>query len=75
MIPFMTMICGLIGGLVVFSYIGYISEISNIPISEIPLSGPDLAFIIYPATLSEMSFSNFWSVLFFIVMILLGIDT
>jgi SNF family Na+-dependent transporter len=31
-IPLLTMACGLIGGLVVFSYIGYICHLSNIPI-------------------------------------------
>jgi len=71
----MTLICGIIGALTVFSYIGYISEIKNIPINRIPLSGPELTFVIYPAILSQMPFSNLLAILFFLIMMLLGIDT
>ena len=48
------------------------SDITNIPISEIPLRGPDLTFIVLPAILDKMPFSNFWAVIFFITMIFLG---
>ena len=74
-IPILTMFCGIIGALVVFSYIGYISHETNVSIEDIPLSGHELAFVIYPATLSKMPFSNLWAMLFFAVMVLLGIDS
>ena len=74
-IPILTMMCGIIGSFVVFSYMGYISHESNISITDIPLSGHELAFVIYPATLSKMPLSNLWAVLFFAVMVLLGIDS
>ena len=74
-IPLLTMCCGVIGAFVVFCYMGHISFTSNIPIDQIPLSGPDLTFVLYPAVLSKMYFSNLWAILFFFVMILLGIDS
>lgn len=74
-IPLMTMMCGVIAALVVFSYLGHISVTSNIPIDLIPIQGPELAFVLYPAVLSKMYFSNLWAILFFTVMILLGIDS
>jgi SNF family Na+-dependent transporter len=74
-IPLMTMMCGVIGSFVVFSYMGHISYTTNTPIQDIPLSGPELAYVLYPATLSKMPLSNLWAILFFTVMVLLGIDS
>jgi SNF family Na+-dependent transporter len=54
---------------------GHMSFETGVPIDKIPLKGPDLAFVAYPAALTMMPWSNFWSVLFFIIMVLLGIDT
>ncbi|KXJ23189.1 Sodium- and chloride-dependent GABA transporter 2 [Exaiptasia diaphana] len=39
------------------------------------LQGPGLAFIGYPAAIAEMPVAPLWSVLFFFVLILLGIDS
>lgn len=52
---------------------GHMSEIMNISIDELPLHGPDLAFIVFPAVLSTMPCSNLLSMIFYIVMIFLGI--
>lgn len=54
---------------------GYMSKISGIAIDDLPLSGPDLTFIAYPAVLTMLPFENAWAVVFFAVMIFLGIDT
>jgi len=64
-----------LAGCVVFTYIGYISVKSGIPINELPLTGPDLAFVLYPAILADMPYPNVWCVLFFACLVLLGIDT
>jgi SNF family Na+-dependent transporter len=76
LIPLLTLACGLLGSLAVFSYIGYCAQTKGIKIEELPsLSGPQLTFIVYPSILASMPFGNFWAVLFFFAMILLGIDT
>ena len=73
--PLLTAFCGLLSALTVFTYMGFMSKLTGVDISDIPLAGPDLLFIVFPSALTYMSFPNFWSVLFFIIMVLLGIDT
>ena len=65
----------MLAAIVIFLFMGNFSYLANIPINKIPLSGPDLTFIIYPTSLTMMPFANFWCFLFFAIMILLGIDT
>ncbi|CAD8144099.1 unnamed protein product [Paramecium pentaurelia] len=74
-IPILTALCGMLAGLVVFSYIGHVSFKYNVSIQQLPLSGPDLAFVLYPAILAQMPMPNLWCILFFLVLLLLGIDT
>ncbi len=74
-IPLLTSLCGFLAALAIFSFMGNLSKIANIPIDEIPLKGPDLTFIVFPAALTSMPGSNLWAVVFFAAMILLGIDT
>ncbi|KAL3312663.1 Sodium- and chloride-dependent GABA transporter 1 [Cichlidogyrus casuarinus] len=40
-----------------------------------PPTGPGLVFIVYPTALSVMPYSAIWSVLFFFMLFLVGIDS
>ncbi|XP_059176303.1 sodium-dependent proline transporter-like [Physella acuta] len=62
-------------GFVIFSFIGFLSKSTNIPISEVAAAGPTLAFIIYPFCLTKLPWTSLFSVFFFIMIILLGIDS
>ena len=62
-------------GLVIFTTIGYMSYKSGTPISELAASGPSLAFIVFPEALSLIPGATFFSLLFFVTLITLGIDS
>ncbi|XP_046913168.2 sodium- and chloride-dependent glycine transporter 1 [Dermatophagoides farinae] len=62
-------------GAVVFTMIGYMASALNKPIEQIVQDGAGLAFIVIPEGLSRMPISLLWSVLFFTMLFLLGIDS
>ncbi|TNN10086.1 Creatine transporter [Schistosoma japonicum] len=68
-------ITSLLSGCVIFCTLGYMSYISNIPLSLIAESGPGLGFVVYPKAIGTMPGSPFWSICFFTMIILLGIDS
>ncbi|CAK6961354.1 sodium- and chloride-dependent betaine transporter-like [Scomber scombrus] len=61
-------------GLIVFSVLGFMAYEQNVEIYDIAMSGPGLAFITFPKIVSMLPGSMFWSVLFFLMMLLLGIN-
>ena len=58
-----------------FCYLGNLSLVSNTPIDKLTIEGSELAFITYPAAISLLPFPNLWSLVFFFMMITLGIDS
>ena len=65
----------LFAGLVVFGILGYMARETGIPLTELAASGPGLAFVVFPEALSLMHFSGIFSVIFFLMLLLLGIDS
>ncbi|XP_060070627.1 sodium- and chloride-dependent glycine transporter 2-like [Ylistrum balloti] len=72
----MTVCYGLLNGLVIFSVIGVLSNESGIPIDNVITSGGfSLGFIAFPQAITYFPFPQVWAILFFIVLLLPGIDT
>ena len=66
---------GLFCSIIVFGFLGYYSQNFDIPIDELPLQGADLLYVAYPAIFTSMPFQNLWSILFFCVVVLFGVDS
>ncbi|MBN3317564.1 S6A13 protein, partial [Atractosteus spatula] len=64
-----------VAGFAIFSILGFMSYEQQVPISEVAESGPGLAFIAYPRAVSMMPFSPVWACFFFIMIVLLGLDS
>ena len=63
------------GGLVVFSILGFMATQSNVPLDEVVRSGITLTFVSFPAAISQMPGSSVWSIVFFFMVLILGLDT
>ncbi|XP_070572810.1 sodium-dependent dopamine transporter-like isoform X2 [Ptychodera flava] len=64
-----------LSGFVIFSVLGYMANRQGLEVGEVATEGPGLVFIVYPEALSTMPGSTFWSLIFFAMLITLGLDS
>ncbi|NXK54794.1 SC6A7 protein, partial [Chauna torquata] len=62
-------------GFAIFSVLGHVALKKGVPVGSVTDSGPGLAFVAYPEALSLLPGSPFWSILFFLMLFTLGVDT
>ncbi|CAG5120902.1 unnamed protein product, partial [Candidula unifasciata] len=62
-------------GFVIFSIIGYMSHELQQSVDTVATDGPGLAFVIYPAVVTKLPVSQLWSLLFFAMLVTLGLGT
>ncbi|KAM4577244.1 sodium- and chloride-dependent GABA transporter 1 isoform 3-T3 [Odontesthes bonariensis] len=65
----------ILAGFVIFSAIGYMAHIHNLPVDNIATDGPGLVFVVYPEVLSTMPVFQLWAPLFFLMLLCLGLDS
>uniref|UniRef100_A0A8C4EN45 Transporter n=1 Tax=Dicentrarchus labrax TaxID=13489 RepID=A0A8C4EN45_DICLA len=64
-----------LAGFAIFSVLGFMAEEQGVDIATVAQSGPGLAFIAYPRAVAMMPFPQLWAVCFFLMIIMLGLDT
>ncbi|XP_061659018.1 sodium- and chloride-dependent GABA transporter 2-like [Syngnathoides biaculeatus] len=64
-----------VAGFAIFSVLGFMTYEQGVDIAEVAKSGPGLAFIVYPRAVAMMPMPQVWAVCFFLMIILLGLDS
>ncbi|CAL4097100.1 unnamed protein product, partial [Meganyctiphanes norvegica] len=64
-----------LAGFVIFSVLGYMAHVQGKHISQVGEEGPGLVFTVYPEAIATMTGSVFWSIIFFLMLITLGLDS
>ncbi|XP_029483202.1 sodium- and chloride-dependent GABA transporter 2-like isoform X1 [Oncorhynchus nerka] len=64
-----------VAGFAVFSVLGFMAQKQGVSVAMVAESGPGLAFIAFPQAAAMMPLPQLWTVCFFIMLLLLGIDT
>ncbi|KAL3194359.1 hypothetical protein MRX96_016480 [Rhipicephalus microplus] len=65
----------LLSGTVIFSVLGHMAFLAGKTVGDVAKSGPGLAFLVYPEVVARMPASTIWSILFFVMLLFLGINS
>ncbi|KAM8797635.1 sodium-dependent serotonin transporter-like [Eudromia elegans] len=65
-----------LSGFVIFTVLGYMAEMRHVEVEDVARDkGPSLLFITYPEAIANMVGSTFFAILFFLMLITLGLDS
>jgi len=63
-------------GFTIFSFLGYMAYVLGVDVDDVASDGPGLAFVAYPEALTQVgSGAVYWSILFFAMLLSLGLST
>ncbi|XP_061187866.1 sodium- and chloride-dependent glycine transporter 1-like [Saccostrea echinata] len=68
-------VTSIFGGFVIFAFLGYMAYDMNVDVEDVVTNGAGLAFVVYPAAVTSLPLPTLWSILFFLMLITLGIDS
>ncbi|XP_048259949.1 sodium- and chloride-dependent creatine transporter 1-like [Haliotis rufescens] len=75
LIPLIAELTSVFSGFVVFATVGFLAHDLGRPVADVITSGPGIGFIVYPEAVSLLPASQLWSLLFFLVVLMMGIDS
>lgn len=61
--------------LTVFTFVGHVAFKLNLPVDKVTTQSISLAFVAYPGLLNLLTGKNFWAIIFFTMLVTLGIDS
>ncbi|XP_061189657.1 sodium-dependent dopamine transporter-like [Saccostrea echinata] len=64
-----------VSGFVIFMILGHMAETAKLPIENVATEGPGLVFVVYPAAIATLPAAPFWSIIFFLMLLTLGLDS
>ncbi|XP_071108719.1 sodium- and chloride-dependent glycine transporter 1-like [Haliotis cracherodii] len=62
-------------GLVTFAVLGSMAQKIGVPIAKVVSTGPGLGFVTYPEALAQLPLPQLWSFLFFLMLLMVGLDS
>ena len=62
-------------GFIVFGTLGFMAAAQQVAVPDVVTSGPGLTFVVFPEALSLMPAAPIFAILFFVVLLLLGVDS
>ncbi|WP_282691883.1 sodium-dependent transporter [Streptomyces sp. CC208A] len=65
----------ILAGIGVFATLGYLATASGVPVGEVASAGLGLAFVAFPAVISEMPLGGLFGVLFFCSLVVAGLSS
>lgn len=61
--------------LTVFTFIGHVAHELKLPVQKVTTQSLSLAFVAYPGLINLLDGKNFWAIIFFTMLVTLGIDS
>lgn len=65
----------ILAGLVVFAYMGSLSETTGLEMDKVVQSGQGLVYVVYPFAVTTLAGAPIWAIMFFVMMLALGMGT
>ncbi|XP_013184652.2 sodium- and chloride-dependent glycine transporter 1 isoform X1 [Amyelois transitella] len=74
-VSFANFLTSIYAGFAVFSVLGFQAQQMGVSVDDVAEQGPGLAFVAYPEALLQMPIPQFWCIMFFLMLFILGLGS
>ncbi|CAH8593912.1 unnamed protein product [Schistosoma turkestanicum] len=72
---FVNALTSIFAGVTVFAYLGYLAHLTHTTVQTVTGEGPGLVFQVYPFAIGTLPLAPLWATIFFLLLIMLGLDS